>query len=114
MTPPSRERLDEIWRGISRIDAPPVRIVSIGAPGAREQIREFFDDYIRGSAVWLDSAQVAPRPQLIAAATTEQCMALNRAALEFVIVRDDEPSGFRAITDEEYEWYLYSSDASMA
>ena len=97
-----------------RIDAKPTRAVTIDDPDAMRLICEFLDEYISGSAIWLDSPQIAPRLTPLYAATAEKCIALIGTELEFIVVRDDDPLGFRAVTEEEYEWYLYASDAKLA
>jgi hypothetical protein len=114
MTAPNRERLDEMWRRLARFDAPANRVIAVDDPNAAQEIRRFFDDYMRGSAVWLDSSEIAPRPLLLSASTADQCIALNGTSLEFLVIRDDDPFSFRAITEEEYEWRLYASDANVA
>lgn len=114
MKVPNRERLDDVWRRISRIDARPAGVVAQDDPRAEQKIRAFLDEYVVGSAAWLDCPGITPRPVLLPAATADQCIALNGPSLEFIVVRDDDPIGFRAVTEEEYEWHLYANPGNLS
>lgn len=100
---------EAIWRDISRIDAVPHVRLPVGSDDVTGQLLSMLTEFADGSDLLVDSRRLAPRPARFAVAEVPHLIELHRSCLEFVAILECNPTRYWAVTEEEYEWQVYTN-----
>ena len=99
------EHFAGIWKRIVRIDAKPIRTISSDDSDWMQSLINDLSDFARGRRLIVDSAEVEPRPCQFSDAHSAIS---GHDQVEFVVLFDD--GSYWAVTEEEYEYYIYVGD----
>ncbi|MBU49576.1 MAG: hypothetical protein CL920_12845 [Deltaproteobacteria bacterium] len=92
-----------IWKHIVPISAVPTRRIKRDGPDARMDCFRDLEGVAAGRELWLDSAFTLSRP--IRCCEAKEVSELHPQTFECVVLFDDR--SFWAITEEEYEWFIF-------